>query len=711
MSATKRLVPHVPLSGTQRFVWFTQACADRPALNDPVGLRLSGRLDVSALATALSTVASRHHALATSLVLREGVPVLASDGGSRPDLVVTSVLPGADLDALVDESLEAPDPVVGPFMRVRLISASDEDHTLLLTTHRLVSDYQSNVMLMSELSEVYAAVVSGQPPQLPEPSVQYPDFARWQQAWLASPVGQQELDRWESRLAGLPTLDLPADHHRRASGSPRAGRVCRVVGGHLPPPATLPAMLATALAAVLTRHTRNDEVVLGLFGGPPNPALRRSVGPFDDPVVLRLDTSGDPTLAELLARTRTAMDRATRQPTVPFAEIVERLEPRRDLDRHPVFQVGLAVREGRTVRFPGLRVEPLDLTTGDLAADALDLSVTATRTDDGLELAVRYRADLFDRWRIERLVDHLVGAFDTVRDEPGRRLALIDLLSDMERDQVLSGWHGRCRPIPDTPVHALVAEQAARTPEAVAVTDATGGLTYRELDLRSNRLANHLRSLGVGPGVLVAVFLPRDVEMVVTLLAVLKAGGAYVPLDLGYPAGRIEMILHDARAGLVLTRSTLRSRLPDTGSATIVPLDLHDQLVAAAGDQDPEVGFDPDRLCHVVFTSGSTGRPKGVATCHRNVTGYLSGLLAVVEPDRFARVLFSTAASFDACLVELWPPLLVGGTLVVVDNLLLVSDQVDHHDDVTLINTVPSVLAEYLRLGRLPRGLRTLTIG
>ena len=709
MDATKRLVPHVPLSGTQRSVWFAQTWAGHAALNDPVVLRLSGRLDVSALRTALSVVAGRHRVLATSLVVREGVPVLAFDGEPRFDLSVTSVPPGTTVEAVVGASLRTPESAAGPLVRVRLFSVSDEDHILVLTTHRLVSDYQSDSWLMSELSEVYAAVVTGQPPHLPEPAMQYPDHARWQQAWLASHAGQRELERLTSHLAGSPTLELPADHPRRAPGTPRAGQVRRAIGRSLPAPDSLPTVLAASLAAVLTRHTGGDEVVLGLFGSSPGAAPRGRVGPFDDPVVLRVDTCGDPTLAELVDRTTAALGRATS--TVPFAAVVDRLGLRPEPDRHPVFQVGLAVRERRCVSLPGLRVEALDLPAGDLAVDAPDLSVTATRTGDGTRLDVRYRADLFDRWRIEALTDHLVDVFEVACGHPDQRLWQVDLLSPAEHHQVVAGWHGPTRPVGDAPVYALVDEQAARTPGAVAVVDAAGELTYRQLEVRSNRLANHLRSLGVGPGVLVAVFLPRDVELVVTLLAVLKAGGAYVPLDLGYPAGRIEMILHDARAGLVLTRSTLRARLPDTGSATVVPLDRHEALVAAAGDQAPPVDVDPERLCHVVFTSGSTGRPKGVATCHRNLTGYLSGLLAVVEPDRFARVLFSTAASFDACLVELWPPLLVGGTLVVVDNLLLVSDQVDHHDRVTLINTVPSVLSEYLRLGRLPRALRTLTIG
>lgn len=695
-------------------------------LNDPVALRLTGRLDLAALRAALTTVLARHPVLATSFVVRDGVAALAVDGDTTPDFSVVDVPSGADLVSLVNVEAAGMSPACRSLVRVRLLRVSDTDHVLVLVTHRLVCDGPSVTLLASELAGAYTAVATGRPAEPAEPAVSHADYARWQWAWLRSPAGQRELAHHQQRLAGLVPAELPTDRPRSPARAGHAGQVVRRVGGPPPPTASLTPVLATALAVVLGRHSRQDDIALGVGTRPRAPGLGRSVGPFEDPVVLRLDLSDNPDLADLLGRVRAGLDTTEAHPPVPFAALAERLggpEP----GRHPVFQVALAVRDGVDMRLPGLRVEPLGLPAGDTAggqatgptpdpagpalALGLDLSVTAVRAGDRLELRLSYAEDLFDRWRVERLTDHLIRAARAVHDEPDRRLWQVDLLDEAERGRLLSGWQGPSRAHPHTPVHRQVAAQAARTPEATALVDATSQLNYRDLDLRSNRLANHLRSLGVGPGVLVGVFLPRDVELVVTLLAILKAGGAYVPLDLNYPAGRITMILADSGAGLVLTRSTLRARLPDTGPATVVALDTHEPMVASAGDRMPDTGWDPHRVCHVVFTSGSTGRPKGVAASHGNVASYLSGLLATVEADRFTRVLFSTAASFDACLVELWPPLLVGGTLVVADNLLLVSDQADRHDEVTLVNTVPSVLAEYLRLGSLPRGLRTLTVG
>ncbi|HEX5495662.1 MAG TPA: amino acid adenylation domain-containing protein [Mycobacteriales bacterium] len=720
MNVRDSLVPHVRPVGAQRYAWFAQACSGRATVNDPVVLRLTGRLDVLALRAALAAVYARHPVLGTSFLVREDVLVLGRGGRVEPEFRVVDVASAAEAVSLAAEPATWPDRRSGPFVRLRLLRVSGVEHVLVLDTHRLVCDGPSVAVLLRELAEVYSAAVAGRPPDLPEPPVRYADYARWQQAWLSGPAVQSELAGWQRELAGLAPLDLPTDRPRPTAPSGHAGLVRRrVAGPSAPPRARLDTELVAALALVLARYTGGGDVALGVRLGSPVAELAGSVGPFEEPAVLRLDTSGDPDLASLVTRAATALDTAARHATVPFAALAERADTSGWAGRHPVFQVELAVREQIAVRLAGLEVEPF-APSGDATLGAglnseldlgLDLAVTAVRGVDGLDLRVRYATDLFDRWRAERMADHMVLALDAVRADQGRRMWQVGLLPAAERDQVLSGWHGPDRRYPAAPVHAQVAAQAARTPEATAVVDPSEAVSYRELDLRSNRLANHLRSLGVRTGVLVGVFLPRGVELVTTLLAVLKAGGAYVPLDLGYPAGRIAMILADAGARLVVTRSDLSDRLPDTGSATVVPLDTDRARIAAADGAPLPDGWDPDRLCHVVFTSGSTGRPKGVAACHRNVTAYLSGLLATVEADRFARVLFSTAVSFDACLVELWPPLLVGGTLVVVDNLLLVSDQVGHHDDVTLVNTVPSVLTEYLRLGTLPRGLRTLTVG
>ncbi|HEX4702912.1 MAG TPA: amino acid adenylation domain-containing protein, partial [Pseudonocardiaceae bacterium] len=324
----------------------------------------------------------------------------------------------------------------------------------------------------------------------------------------------------------------------------------------------------------------------------------------------------------------------------------------------------------------------------------------------GNVLTATYDQELFDASRIRAMLAHLARILAGAAARPNAHLSELPLLDADDIATATAHAHGTPLSYPDSTIHRLVAAQTARTPNAPAVRGGDRVLTYAELDQAASRIAGHLHAQGVGKGALVAVLLDRDVDLISTLVGILRTGAGYVPLDSRNPPARLAAILDAARARLVVTTERFRPSLP--ADLPTVCLD-RDRSAIAAARPAPDTPDDPDSLCHVVFTSGSTGTPKGVAASHRNVVSFTMGLLDILGAEEFRRTLFTTPLSFDACLVELWTPLCTGGTLVVADNLL-VADAGDL-DDITLANAVPSVLTEFLRVGRFPDTMRTLTIG
>ncbi|HEX2190338.1 MAG TPA: condensation domain-containing protein, partial [Longimicrobiaceae bacterium] len=632
----------MPPSFAQQRLWFIdQLDPGSAAYNLRFPLRLRGTLDVPVLRRALSAVVARHEALRTVFAAEGGEPVQVV----RPPEPVP--FPAVDLGRLAEERREAEaarlageealrpfDLSRGPLLRATLLRLGDGDHAALFTMHHVVSDGWSMGVLVRELSALYHAFSRGEPSPLPELPVQYADYAVWQRERVSGEALEAQLAWWRERLAGAPpTLELPADRPRLPAGEAPA-QTCLV---ELPPGLTrrlrelaqaegaTPFMaLLAGFSLLLARYSGQDDVVVGSpIAGRTRSELEGLIGFFVNTLALRTDLSGDPSFRGLLRRVREATLGAFQHQDLPFERLVEELAPERSLTHAPLFQVMFALQntEQSALRLGELRMEPLPPGEG---VTQFDLDLSLQEGPERIVGTLRYRRDRFDAPTVERMLAHFRILLEAALAAPDRPVSGLPLLAGEERARVLEAWNATARAYPrGRCLHELVAEQAARTPDAPAVVFEGRVLVYAELDARADRLAHGLRLRGVGPEARVAIAVEKGFEMALAVLGVLKAGGAYVPLDPAYPPERLAWMLEDSGARVLLTQESLRQRLPEfAGEVCFVPTDgtpLPRPLPRKGGGEN---GTGPDNLAYVIYTSGSTGRPKGVAVQHRAVVNY-----------------------------------------------------------------------------------------
>ncbi|HEU0077496.1 MAG TPA: condensation domain-containing protein, partial [Longimicrobiaceae bacterium] len=555
----------LPLSFAQERLWFLdRLMPGSPLYNIPTVLRFAGALDERALNRSLAEIVGRHETLRTVFAERDGVPVqvISPRGGFELPVEDLSELGEAERAAearrRATEDAERPfDLAAGPLFRVSLLRLAPEDHVLLITIHHIVADGWSTGVFTRELSALYDAYSDGRESPLPELEVQYADFAVWQREELQGEVLERELAWWKERLSGAPELlELPTDHPRPAVQTYRGANERVELPADMPERltavarsegATLFMVLLAAFQALLSRYSGSEDVVVGSpIAGRTRSELEGLIGFFVNTLVLRTDLSGDPSFRELLRRVRAVTLGAYEHQEVPFERLVAEMEPERSLSHAPLFQVLFSLQNTQSSpeALPGVRIEGVE---AELHTAKFDLSMALTLHERGLRAYLAYGTDLFERSSIRRLLAHVQRVLEQVAADPDVRLSELDLLGAGERRRVLEEWSRADAEHPaDGCVHALFRAQAAATPDAVALVHGGERLTYRELDERANRLAHHLRALGVGPEVRVGVCLPRAPEMVVALLATLKAGGAYLPLDPEYPRERLGWMLEDA---------------------------------------------------------------------------------------------------------------------------------------------------------------------
>ena len=682
----------MPMSSAQQRLWFLQRLdPGSAAYNVPASFHLSGPLDRESLRRAFEALVERHEGLRTVFGAAHGKPfqqILAPWQFELPGIDL-GPLAGADKKAriaaaCVEEAKRPFDPTAAPPWRATLFVVSPTEHVLLLNVHHLVADGWSMGILFRELSALYASFAREEEPRLPPPSLQCADHAAWQQRALGGEIEARDLAYWKRQLAGLAPLELPTDRPRpRVQGS-RGARVPAV----LPPElavalrtlarrhgATLFMVLMAGAQVLLSRHARQGDVAVGTpIAGRTRRELEGVVGFFANTLVLRCELGDDPTFAELLGRVREVTLDAHDHQDLPFERLVEALEPGRDLSRQPLFQVMLVLQNAGMdpPAFEGLDVvmEPLD--TGTAKFD-LTLSIHERRGDEAgaLRGTLEYNADLFDHATAERMAAHWRTLLAAAAVDPGRRVSELPLMAAEEEQRVVGAWNRtRVEGDPGARVHHLFEAQAARTPEAPALTCGEVTLSYRELDERAGRLARRLRSLGIGPDRLVGIAMSRSIESVVGLLAVLKAGGAYVPIDPAFPRDRVVAMLRDARVALVLApdgaTDGLREAVACLGPEPppIVPIATPAARLEERGDAPLAAAVGRDNLAYVLFTSGSTGRPKGVAMHHGALVNLIEWQARRFRHDGPARVMQYAALTFDVSFQEMFSTWRTGGAVV-----------------------------------------------
>ena len=572
----------LPLSYAQQRLWFLDRlqAGESREYNMPQGLRLRGKLDEQALQRALQCIVERHESLRTHFaeLAGRGVQVITQQLPVELPVEDLRALPSEvqqqQVQAALRQQAQQPfDLARGPLIRLRLLKLAEQEHILLRTMHHIVSDGWSEGVFNRELKILYEGYREGRESPLKPLPVQYADFALWQRGWLEGQDLQEGLQYWKQQLAGIPErLELPTDRPRPAMQT-FAAEVCHVSvpaqltaalkGVSRQNQATLYMTLLSAFALLLSRYSGQEDIVVGSpIANRQEAQLEELIGFFVNSLVLRMKVRPQSSFAELLREVRQTALEAYRHQDIPFERLVEELSPERSLNTTPIFQVVFALQNAPWVsqELKGLEVERV-------AADDLqvrfDLEVHAWERDHGVEIWWLYNRDLFDGWRVEQMMRHYLRVLEQVASNPEGRIRQIALLGTGEVQRILQDWNQTSRTVEEATLPELFEAQVERTPQAVAVVEQQRSLTYRELNEQANRLAHLLIRKGIGPEDVVAIALPRSLEMIVAVLGIGKAGAAYLPLDPDYPAQRLAFMLEDARPACVLTTSQVAQRLPE----------------------------------------------------------------------------------------------------------------------------------------------------
>jgi amino acid adenylation domain-containing protein len=671
----------LPLSSSQQRLWFLDRLEDGlPAYNLPYAWHIQGTLNVRALKAAFHAIVRRHEILRTTYTVKDGRPFQCVQPYHDFGLVVEDLthIAAQNRDKVItsrcDEEADRIFDLQNDLMlRASLLCFSDQDHVLLVTMHHIAADGWSVELFCKELSEFYASFCTGVDAAVEELPIQYADFAVWQKNYLGDQKTLESLRYWRRQLAGVQRLDLPTDFPRPETSSYAGAEyefvidqtiVDRIEMISREERATSQMIFMAAFAALLSRWTNQEDIAVGMpVAGRGEPELEQLIGFFVNTVVLRALPDRNLTFRQLLRQIRqTSLDAYAHQ-DVPFDLVVEELRPERQENRSPLVDVILQTLDfaDQDVTLKGTRTDPMWLRSRYVRCD---LEMHLWRRPSRLCGSIIYCTDLFQRSTIQRLANQFTTLLAGVLSEPDREIGGIPVIDDSDRQRMLTEWNATERAYPDQQcVHELFEAQAARTPNAVAVTSADEQLTYAELNQRANQLARRLRSLGVGPEMLVGLCLPRCLDLYVGMLGILKSGGAYVPLDASYPSSRLEFMLKDAEVNVLVTREALLADLPDTGYQAVC-LDTGTETWDGNDAQNLGLDLSSRNIAYVMYTSGSTGQPKGVVIEHRSIARLVFGVeYATFGPDRVFLQL--TSISFDVSTFEIWGALLHGGRLVV----------------------------------------------
>ncbi len=705
----------LPLSYAQQRLWFMDKFEpDSPLYNTPAALELGGALNLPALKQSFNEIVRRHESLRTTFRSVDGRPVqvIAPKFEVPLQLLDLDVIPvesrRQEALRLATEEAQRPfDLSQGPLIRVHLLRLEETLHILLVTMHHIVSDGWSMGVLIREITTLYAAYSNGHPSPLPELPVQYVDFAHWQREWLQGEVLETQLSYWKERLGGiLPLLELPFDRPRPAQQTFRGASRCFL----LPAPLaerlreiskreglTLFMTLLAGFQVLLNRYTGQEDLILGTaIANRTRAEMEGLIGFFVNTLALRTDLSGDPTFLDLLRRVhRVTIDAYTHQ-DMPFEMLVERLQVVRDMSRSPVFEVMLVLQNAPVaeLKLSGLSIRPIAIDSG---VAKFDLALDMWEDESGINVKADYNTDLFEPETIVRMFGHFRRILEAAVANPGMRLSEFDLLSEVERCQLLIEWNateayyrkGVC-------IHDLFEEQVEKTPDSPALFFGESLISYKVLDERANQVAHYLRRLGVGPEVVVGICVERSVEMVIALMGVLKTGGAYLPLDPGYPRERLAFMIEDAEVAVLLTKEILLPGLSKYAGMVVV-LDRESELIGREKSSKLYCQARADNLAYIIYTSGSTGKPKGVQIQHQGVCNLANAQIKAFRVKQESKVLQFAAFSFDASVSEIFMALLSGAALCLADRYTLMpGNELVHllrEQRITHVTLPPSVLA------------------
>jgi len=673
-----------PLSYAQEQLWFLdQLTPGSPVYNMGDIVDFYGKYNPEAMRKAINDLVRRHEILRTSF----------SHSGGQPVQVISPEmdLPLAELDLsslsekererewtrVVSEQGRKPfDLSQAPLLRATLVHLSPHEHRLLLTTHHILADEWSMEVVHQDLKRIYDAFSQGRPSPLPELPIQYADFAIWQRNWLQGEVLESQTAYWEKELAGAPfILELPTDKLRPATQSFRGAMATFQIPAKLleqlkmlgrEQQATLFMILESGFMALLHRYTGQEDIIVGTpISGRTRSETENLIGLFLNTIVLRATFSERQNFLSLLQQVRERALGAYAHPDLPFEHLVAALAPDRDPSRTPLFQVMFILHnsegESQVSKASGNR----ELGTG---TSKFDLSLILSENENGLDGLIEYNTDLFEETTILRLAGYYAKLLEAIVADPDRNITALPIFSDAERQQLLVDWNNTAEEFrgKDLCLQQLIEEQALRTPDHVGLVVGEQTLTYGELNRRANQLAHHLTGLGVGPDVLVGLYVERSIEMVVGILGILKAGGAYVPLDPSFPQSRLSYMVEDSKMGVLLAHRGLDEAKLQVKPPAIVHLDSDwNEITKLSGDSAGLPVAATNNRAYVLYTSGSTGKPKGVEIPHSAIVNFLLSMQREPGFSATDTLLAVTTLSFDIAGLEIYLPLIAGGRTVI----------------------------------------------
>jgi len=683
-----------------------------------------GNLDVEILTRCINEIIDRHETLRTRFGSEDGRPDLIIDPSYPVDI------PTIDLEKipydqrehnleklLVSESRKTFDLKNGPLIHLLLIRFSDQENILSFTSHHIISDGWSLGVFRRELSTLYDAYKNNKTSALPILDIQYADFATWQRNKLKGDVLDHQLRYWKSVLDGdLPVLNFTADRPRpnvqtyngateKISLTAELVRSMESIGKT--ENATLFIVLLTAFKVLLHKYTGQSDIIIG------SPIANRTlseienlIGFFANTLVFRTQFEEDMTYRELLTKVRDGCFGAYQYQDMPFEKLVEELHPARDLSRTPIFQAMFGYQDisNRVKQMADIKLEPVRI---DNATARTDLTLFLSREADEITGVIEYNTDLFDADTMQRFVENFKTLLNSIASNPDGEIDSLPIISESEMHRVLVDWNNTYVDLPEACIHELFEAQVEKSADAVALIDGNTRLSYRELNQQANRVAHRLQSMGIGPDVLVGICMERSSRMIVALLGILKAGGAYVPLDPGYPRDRVAFMLSDCLAHVVITETHIRPQLPD--DLSLLDLDAEWDVILNENHHNPINITKPDNLAYVIYTSGSTGKPKGVAIEHRSTSTLLQWAASVYSDKELNGVAASTSICFDLSVFEIFLPLSMGGKVILADNALSIPE-LPAISEITLINTVPSAIAELVESQCVPSSVITVNL-
>jgi amino acid adenylation domain-containing protein len=668
------------LSFAQERLWFLdQFDPGSPVYNISRALQIEGPLDSTALQKALDGILARHESLRTVFRSVDGTPVqeVIPSRTLNPQVVpLDEKMSEEEVRLLLRAEVRRPFDLLGDLpLRATLFRREKEDHWLLLVLHHIASDGWSMGVLLRELSELYTANCTGESAALPELPIQYADFASWQREWLRGDELAKQASYWKEKLKSAPPLlELPTDYSRpnqqTLSGARETVRFSSALTDALRvfsrrEGATLFMTLMGAFQALLHRITGQTDICVGTASANRTRLeLEPMIGFFVNTLVLRSNLSGKPSFRELLRHVRAVALEAYAHPDLPFEQLVDTIQPERNLSYTPLFQVMLNLQNT-----PTRNLQIAGATTREIKIDnnTAKFDLTLSLEDSGPQLTgwMEYNTDLFEAVTIRRMLVHYQTMLQAAIQNPDQSISTLPLMPEAERRRVLVEWNDTKREYSPACVHQLFESQVARKPEAVALIWGEQQISYEELNRRANQVAHELRSKGVRPETVVGVCVERSPDMLVALLGVLKSGGAYVPLDPALPRERLLFMLRDAGVGVLLTQESLRATLAES-AIRFICIDSDWGAISKQPSENCKTDIGPDNLAYVIYTSGSTGLPKGVEVPHRALSNFLASMQVKPGLSDVDTLLAVTTASFDIAALELYLPLTVGARVHLV---------------------------------------------